>query len=106
LKHLRRACLVCGRLNRGLTRCPSCEPTHAEKYGGSHRAKREALLKTLKEAQGRTPCVLCGKPLGLDVRNINLHHEKRIVDGGIHGPCSLAHALCDSQDGGIAGSTM
>ena len=89
---LRRACLGCGRLVRGRSYHPQCEPrkapTAARGYGAAHQRLRAALVAALDPW---APCPRCGEPLGPDPDRLDLGH----VDGDPTRYSGLEHRQCN-----------
>jgi len=77
---LRRACLGCGRLVRGASRCHACEREHdrargsrqARGYDAQHDALRAQLVAALDPW---APCPRCAEPLGPDPDLLDLMHN-------------------------------
>jgi hypothetical protein len=89
---LRRACMGCGRLVRGRSRHPQCEPprapTAARGYGSTHQRLRAALVAALDPW---APCPRCTEPLGPDADRLDLGH----VDGDRTRYSGLEHRECN-----------
>jgi hypothetical protein len=77
---LRRACLGCGRLARGGSRCWSCQRDHDRQRGSRQQrgydAQHEALRRRLVAALDPwAPCPRCQEPLGPDPALLDLMHN-------------------------------
>lgn len=92
---LARACLGCGRLVRGASRCPPCQrdrdrargSRQARGYDATHDRLRGQLVAALDPA---APCPRCTRPLGGEAALLDLmHNEDR------SGWLGLGHSSCN-----------